>query len=118
MGGFYVLAGIAHFVRPEAYRELMPPYLPWHLALIYLSGAAEIILGIGVFIPRFRRLGGWGIIALLIAVFPANIHAARHGLLSIPTWVLWARLPFQLVLIAWAYWCCLARDESTGDSTG
>ncbi|MEO8353943.1 MAG: MauE/DoxX family redox-associated membrane protein [Chthoniobacteraceae bacterium] len=113
MAVFYIVAGIAHFVRPGTYLELMPPYLPWHLALVWISGVAEIVLGVGVLIPRFRRICGWGLIALLIAVFPANVHAAMHGILAIPAWVLWARLPFQFVFVAWAWWCCIAPSSRT-----
>jgi uncharacterized membrane protein len=86
------------------------PYLPWHLKLIYASGIAEIVLGVAVLLPQMRRMAGWGLIALLIAVFPANIHAALHGFRSLPSWILWARLPFQLVLIAGVYWCCLWEE--------
>ena len=86
----------------------MPSYLPWCLGLIYASGMAEMTLGVAVLIPRFRRMAGWGLIALLIAIFPANIHAALYGFRSISSWILWARLPFQFVFIAWVYWCCLS----------
>jgi uncharacterized membrane protein len=109
MGLFYVVAGTFHFLWPDFYVAIMPPYLPAHLELVYLSGLAEIVLGIAVLIPRYRVLAAWGLIALLIAVFPANIHAALHnipmggrtegaGILN------WVRLPLQLPLIAWAWW--------------
>lgn len=111
---FIVLAGANHFVSPSFYLELMPPYLPWHLGLIYVSGLAEIALGIAVLIPRTRRMAGWGLIALLIAVFPANIHAALYGFRSVPSWILWARLPLQFVVIAWVYWCCLSEKKHLG----
>ena len=94
--------------------EIMPPYLPWHLGLIYVSGVAEIVLGVAALIPALRRIAGWGLIALLIAVFPANIQMAFNGFHSMPSWILWARLPIQVVLIAWVYWCCLSgkRDRA------
>ena len=109
MGVFYVLAGVMHFVRPEFYRPMMPPYLPWHDFLIYLSGLAETGLGIAILIPSIRPLAAWGIILLLIAIFPANLHIALH---NVPVFGAtegagignWIRLPFQLVLIAWAWW--------------
>ena len=110
----FVAAGVNHFVFPKFYLKIMPPYLPWHLALVYISGAAEIAGGLGLLIPGTRRLAAWGLIALLIAVFPANIHAALHGVGgSFPDWILWARLPFQIVFIAWVYWTCLrcSRDR-------
>jgi uncharacterized membrane protein len=106
MAGFYVLAGVNHFVAPEFYLRLMPDYLPWHLALVYVSGVAELVLGVAVLIPRLRRLAAWGIIALLVAVFPANVHAAVQEIPLIagdPFWN-WVRLPFQALFIAWAWW--------------
>lgn len=106
MSVLYVLAGLNHFRDPNFYLRIMPPYFPWHLFLIYLSGAFEIILGSLLVIPRFTRLAGFGLIALLIAVFPANIHMAINSGLypEISPIALWIRLPLQGVLIAWAYW--------------
>lgn len=109
MGIAYVGAGVMHFVNPDFYLPMMPPYLPWHLELIYLSGVAEIALGAAVLVPALRVWAAWGIIALLIAVFPANIHIALYnvplggaaegaGILN------WVRLPIQALLIAWAWW--------------
>jgi uncharacterized membrane protein len=102
----FVGAGIIHLLRPQVFLKAMPPYLPWHLELIYLSGVFELVLGILVLIPASRVLAAWGLIALLIAVFPANIHMALHPeeFPDIAPWVLWLRLPIQGVLIAWAYW--------------
>jgi uncharacterized membrane protein len=109
MGLFYIWAGTAHFLRPDYYLVMMPPYLPWHYALVILSGVAEVTCGIGVLIPQTRRLAAWATIALLIAVFPANIHVAMN---DIPVFgategagpIGYVRLPLQLVLIAWAWW--------------
>jgi uncharacterized membrane protein len=115
MAVFFVVAGANHFISPSFYLGLMPPYLPRHLELIYVSGIAEMVLGVAVVLPRMRRIAGWSLIALLIAVFPANIHAALHGFQSVPGWILWARLPLQLVLIALVYWCCL-REERQRES--
>ena len=108
LGEFFVVAGVGHFVAPKFYLAIMPPVLPWPLALICISGGAEILGGLGVLLPATRRLAGWGLILLLFAVFPANIYAALHGMGAIPSWILWARLPFQLVFIAWVYWSCLS----------
>jgi uncharacterized membrane protein len=108
MGVFYVVAGLAHFARPDFYLPMMPPWLPAHRALIFLSGLAEVVLGVAVLVPRLRRIAGWGIIALLIAIFPANVHIAMHDVPLFGTthgagiWN-WVRLPFQAVLIAWAW---------------
>jgi uncharacterized membrane protein len=102
---FFIAAGIAHFVRPGVYVKIMPPYLPWPLGLVYLSGICEAGLGVLVLIPQCTRLAAWGLIALLIAVFPANVHMAMHPELypRISPAVLWWRLPLQAVFIAWAY---------------
>lgn len=109
MAAFYVFAGVMHFVSPEGYLPMMPPYLPAHRELIFLSGVAEVVLGVGVLIPRTRRWSAWGLIALLVAVFPANLHIALY---DVPVFgaekgagaLNWVRLPLQLVLIAWAWW--------------
>ena len=105
-------AGVNHFLAQEFYARMMPPYLPWHLFLVYLSGLAEIALGGLLLVPRLKRLAAWGLIALLIAVFPANIHMAVHPDLfpEIGAAMLWARLPVQAFLIAWAY--AYTRDDS------
>ena len=102
----FVLAGLNHFVNSDFYVSIMPPYLPWHLELVYISGLCEIGLGVLLLVPRFTVLAAWGLIGLLIAVFPANLHMAMNPELY-PTFsatALWLRLPLQLVLIAWAYW--------------
>jgi len=109
MGAAYVGAGVMHFVAPEFYLPMMPPYLPWHLPLVYLSGVAEIVLGLAVLVPRLQVAAAWGIILLLIAVFPANIHIALHnvplgGAAEGAGIVNWLRLPLQAVLIVWAWW--------------
>jgi uncharacterized membrane protein len=106
MSLFYVSAGIRHFTAPEFYLRIMPPYIPFHEAMVILSGVAEIVLGAALLVPRLRVYAAWGIIALLVAVFPANIHAAvadiRVG--NAPIWANWVRLPFQALFIAWAWW--------------
>ena len=84
----------------------MPTYLPWHYALVIISGIAEVVLGIGLLIPQTSNFAAWGLIALLIAIFPANIHMATHPELypDIPVVALWIRLPVQFLLILWAFW--------------
>lgn len=108
---FFIVAGVNHFISPGTYLPMMPGYLPWPLALIYLSGAAEIAGGIGICFPKWRKAAGWGLIALLIAVFPANLHMLLNDIplngKHLPQWVLWGRLPFQLLFIAWVYLTCL-----------
>ncbi len=114
LAGLMTLAGINHFVSPATYVGMMPDVLPAPLALVYISGVAEIVVGLGLLHRHTRKLAAWGLIALLVAVFPANINMAVNQLplgdSSVPTWALWARLPLQLVLIAWAY--LFTRDES------
>ena len=105
MAAFYVSAGVNHFLSPEFYLPIMPPYLPWHAELVFLSGVAEVLIGIGLLIPATRVLAAWGAIALLVAVFPANIHMALHPE-HFPKFrkeLLWARLPVQ-GLFAWFTW--------------
>lgn len=100
-----MVAGAAHFVRPDIYMKIMPPYLPWHRGLVLVSGLCESALGILLLIPRFTVPAAWGLIALLIAVFPANVHMAMHPRFysAMSPLLLWLRLPLQGVLIAWAY---------------
>ncbi|NQX00357.1 hypothetical protein HQ447_06825 [bacterium] len=108
---FFTVAGANHFLSPETYRPLMPEYLPWHLPLIYLSGLAEIAGGIGIMFRQSRRLAGWWLIAVLAAVFPANIHMLVNQVplagVAVPPWVFWARLPLQGALVAWVYVSCV-----------
>ena len=113
MAAFYVAAGIAHFLTPEFYLEIMPPYLPWHLPLVVASGMAEIALGVLLLIPATRYAAAWGVVALLIAVFPANLHMAINQVqpAHAPAWMgqptplaLWLRLPVQAFLVLWAWW--------------
>jgi len=106
LGMLFVIAGMNHFRVPNFYANLMPPYLPWHLPLVYISGVAEMVLGVLLLTSRFQTAAAWGLIALLIAVFPANIHMALHPeqFPNISPALLWTRLPLQGVLIAWAYW--------------
>jgi uncharacterized membrane protein len=98
-------AGITHFVNPGFFLRIMPPYLPLHLELVYLSGGFEIALGALLLVPQFSRFSAWGIIALLIAVFPANIYLFQNQeLLPASPTVHLLRLLLQFVLILWAYW--------------
>lgn len=106
LGLLFVVAGVFHFLRPDFYVRIMPPYLPWHRELVFLSGMCEVALGVLLLVPRYTPLAAWGLIALLIAVFPANVHMALHPSLypEFGPLVWWLRLPLQGVLIAWVYW--------------
>ena len=106
LGLAYILAGINHFINPAFYLGIMPPYLPWHGPLVFLSGVAEVALGALVLVPRWSALAAWGLILLLVAVFPANLHMALNPerYPDIAPMALWLRLPLQGVLILWAWW--------------
>ena len=111
---FFTVAGILHFLNPHPYVKIMPPFIPWPLPMVYISGAAEIAGGIGLLLPPLRRAAAWGLIALLIAVFPANIYMALDHVQvtanPLPGWLLWARLPLQFVLIWWVAYSGLKKD--------
>lgn len=106
LGILFILAGINHFRNPDFYLRIMPPYLPWHLFLVYLSGIFEILFGVLLLIPKTQKLAAWGLIALLLAVFPANIYMAMNTELfaDINPLLIYLRLPLQFVVIAWAFW--------------
>lgn len=110
LGVGMVVQGVNHFIFTDFMVKMMPSYLPWHWALVVLSGVAEIVLGLAVFAKRTRRLAGFGLIALFLAVFPANIEMVlRPGDFGVSQWVLWARLPFQVLFIWWAYAVCIKQ---------
>lgn len=107
----FVIAGLLHFIIPQTYVAIVPPYLPAHRALVWASGSFEILGGMGLLAPvdlhgfPARQTAAWGIVALLIAVMPANIYMVTdHAkFAAIPLWALWIRLPLQLPLIWWAW---------------
>lgn len=111
---FYIGAGIMHFIRPEFYLKIMPPYIPWHVTLVQLSGVFEILGGLGLLAPQTRRASAWGLAALLVAVFPANLYMATNaveaGAAAIAPAIRWGRLPLQLVFIWWVLWCTSRPD--------
>ena len=104
-----IAVGILHFTRTDGFAAIVPTWLPSPRTLVLVSGVFEILGGVGLLVPRARRFSGVGLVLLYLAVFPANIHMAMDNIRPadqpIPTWVLWARLPFQFVLIALALWC-------------
>ncbi|MCB2410413.1 DoxX family protein [Hymenobacter lucidus] len=102
----FVGAGVLHFLKPEPYLRIMPPYLPWHRELVLLSGVAEVVLGALLLPRRTHCWAAWGLIALLVAVFPANVYMAQTSGagLGVAPWLAWARLPLQAGLILWAWW--------------
>ncbi|TWU07410.1 DoxX family protein [Allorhodopirellula heiligendammensis] len=114
----FVAAGVNHFVSPEVYLKIMPDYLHWQRSLVYVSGFFEIVGGLGMAIPRLRRAAGCGVIALLIAVFPANVDMVVNSdqFRSIPYWALVARLPLQGLLIAWVWWATVRHPDTANSA--
>lgn len=105
MSLIYIIAGTNHFIHPLFYKKIMPPFIPWHMAVIYVSGITEILLGILLIPVLTRRVAAWGIIILLVAIFPANINMMLNYLneKNPSLWITLLRLPLQFVLIWWAY---------------
>ena len=100
----YIAAGFNHFINPKSYLSIMPPYVPAHSLMVMLSGVAEIGLGIGLLFPATRVISAWGLILLLVAIFPANVYMATSiRFQKFPSWLRWARLPLQGALVWWAY---------------
>lgn len=105
---FFLFAGVSHFTSPTFFVSIVPPYLPAHLALVYVSGVFEVLGGLGLLVPATRRPAGWGLLALLVAVYPANVHMAMNPEAFVaqdtPLWALYLRLPLQFVFMAWVWW--------------
>lgn len=119
MGLFYVVAGVNHFVHPQMYVKIMPPYLPWPLMLVYVSGVAEILGGIGVLTPdgmvfaRTRAAACWAVVVMLVLFLQVHIYMCLYPerFPGIPVWALWVRLPLQALLIAWAWYYTRRRRQ-------
>jgi len=106
LGATFIFTGVMHFLRPKMYEAIMPPFIPAHEEMVAVSGAAEIIGGVAALFPRAHPFARVWLIALLLAVFPANVHMAINpedikGIPDVPRWLLWARLPGQALFIAW-----------------
>jgi uncharacterized membrane protein len=101
---FFIAGGVGHFVAPDVYMKIMPPYLPYHRALVLLSGVFEVALGVLLLVPKTSRVAAWGLIALLVAVFPANVFMYQHAeSFNVSPTLLLLRLPLQALLILWAW---------------
>jgi uncharacterized membrane protein len=115
-GVAFIIASLPHFVSPERYLPMMPPFIPAPRAMIFLSGVGELLGGIGLLIPSTARLAAWGLAVLLVAIFPANIYVAISGVnaagLPSSPWYTWSRLPFQIVFVWWVI--AAVRPESSG----
>ncbi len=116
LAAFFVSAGVSHFTNEAFFLRIVPPWLPAPLLLVQLSGVAEIAGGVGVLIPRARRFAGWGLLALLVAVYPANVHMALHpeqfADVATPAG-LYFRLPLQLVALVWTWWATKPDPAAT-----
>jgi uncharacterized membrane protein len=112
-----IIAGVLHFLAPEPFIKIVPSLLPYPAAIVYISGFFEILGGIGLLIPAVSQAAAWGLVLLFIAVYPANINMAVNHIqiANIPdsNWFQAIRLPFQFVLIAWAWW--LTRPDEQSD---
>ena len=119
MAAFYVLAGVNHFISPTFYKKIMPTGIPWHYPLIYISGIGEIILGLLLIPQQTRKWAAWGIILLLVAVFPANVQIMLNyrDQQNPNLWLAMLRLPLQLLLIAWAYGFAKSSNKLNGRLT-
>tara|TARA_Y100001970_G_scaffold287215_1_gene411340 strand:+ start:856 stop:1266 length:411 start_codon:yes stop_codon:yes gene_type:complete len=109
MSFFYIWVGIKHFVDPEWFVHIMPPFLPFHYAAVYISGFFEILFGLGLLFAKSRYYAAWGLILLLIAVYPANIYLAFNEApqkaIGISAFAAsWVRLPIQFIFLGLAYW--------------
>jgi uncharacterized membrane protein len=121
MAASFAIVGVLHFTHAHIFLLMMPPYLPWHLELVYLSGVFEILGAIGLLVPKTRRFAAWGLLALLVAVFPANIHMALYSVelpLDIPQSEAgrWIRLLWQPVIAAGVWVTGLWDPAPAGDA--
>jgi uncharacterized membrane protein len=105
LGGFFLFAGLMHFVKPRPYVAIVPDALPRKREIVFASGVAEMAGGAGVLVPATRRVAGWWLIATLLAIFPANVNMAVNSerFRAVPEPLLWVRLPVQALLIRWVW---------------
>ncbi len=110
---WFFIGGIMHFARPDLFLRIVPPYIPYALATVYISGAFELLGAIGLWVKTTRSLAGYGLMLLTVVVTPANIYMLQHAdvFSEMPQWALLARLPFQLLLI-WLIWWCSRKEQT------
>ena len=106
MSCFYMNVGVKHFIEPEWFLQIMPPNFPHHIEAVYWSGFFELLFGFLLINPKTRQLAGWGIIFVMITVFPANLYLAvtDGAAMNISKELAWGRLPFQYMFIGLAFW--------------
>jgi uncharacterized membrane protein len=117
LSAMMITAGILHFARPEKFVAIVPDWLPAHRILVAVSGFFEVLGGVGLLVKRVQRAAAWGLAALFVAVFPANVNMAVNRILIDNPWILWGRLPFQAVLVLWAWWLTRPDRESRSEET-
>jgi len=110
-----IVIGAKHFTDPEPFVKIVPDSIPYQWSLVYISGFIEVLAGVGLLIPQFSRVAAWTLVVLYIAVFPANLYQAINninvpGLPHDPP-LIWLRLPFQALLVAWAWWFTREDDS-------
>jgi len=119
-GAAFILASIPHFTSPERYLPMMPPFVPAPAAMIFVSGVAELIGGLGMLIPRTARYASWWLALLLVVIFPANVYVAISGVnaagLPSSPWYTWSRLPFQILFIWWVLYAGRCRRTSASET--
>ena len=113
---YFLGGGVTHFTNPDFFVAIMPPYLPYHLELVWISGAFEILGALGLLLTRTRLMAGYGLIALTIAVTPANVHMAMNPDLfpDVPVTFLYGRLVLQLFLL-WLIWFSIGKERAARD---
>jgi len=117
LAALFVGAGAMHFTNSPFFEAIVPPYVPYPVQVVYISGVCEIFGGIGLLLPSMRKFACYGLVALLIAVFPANVHMAINdiqppGMPPASPLLLWLRLPLQYVLICWVLWAAEPSDST------
>lgn len=113
LGILFVFTGIGHFVETAPMSEMLPPWVPGRVPLVYLTGILEFAIAAGFFLPKTRRMAGWAAAAVLLLFFPANIYAAIHhvpmgGHAWGPVYLL-IRAPLQIIILLWVYWFTIRR---------
>jgi uncharacterized membrane protein len=118
VAAFFTFMGITHFTSPETFVKIVPPSLPAPLLLVYVSGVFEMLGGIGVLLPKTRRYAGYGLLALLAAVYPANIYMALHpeAFPDVSEAAIYGRLPFQFVFAAIVWWAACSEKSQVIES--
>lgn len=113
LGVAFIFAGLLHFGNPDFYVGIMPPYFPYPEELVAISGVCEIVAGILVMFPATARVGAWAVIAVLLGVFPANVHMALnpHEFDQVSRAFLYMRLPLQALALVWAFWFTIPQEK-------